>query len=271
MLVVMSSVSQGPLPESDPPSTLLQEKLTFDEAIPVNGVAESRSCSSCSTILSDLYYVANGNTICSSCADHLGQTKPLPPGAKGLLRAVTFGAGAAALGTIAYFAVLALTGYEIGWIAVGVGWLVGRAVRKGGYGRGGRKLQLIAACLTYCSIVGSYIPLIVKEIATAKETTAAVTTANAPKALTPGATPVSSPAAHPPDVGSVSVAQMLLALLVLFAVSLAAPFLAGLENIVGLFIIFLGLFEAWRINRLPTMDLSGPFSLAAAPEAAASE
>ena len=43
--------------------------------------------------------------------------------------------GAAILGAILYFAVTAITGYEIGLVAIAVGWLVGRAIQKGTGGR----------------------------------------------------------------------------------------------------------------------------------------
>ena len=151
----------------------------------------------------------------------------------GLLRAALYGAGAALLGTIVYFAVLALSGYEIGLIAVGVGWLVGKAVRKGGYECGGWKLQALAVGLTYCSIVGSYVPLAMRTILARQDQ-------------------------------SVTAAADGLGILLLFGYSLAAPFLAGFRNILGLFIIGLGLYEAWRLNRRPQLVLSGPHSLKAA-------
>jgi hypothetical protein len=161
-----------------------------------------------------------------------------------------FGAGAALLGTIVYFAVLALSGYEIGFIAVGVGWLVGKAVRKGGYGCGGWKLQALAVGLTYCSIVGSYVPLAVKTIV-AKQSQSVTATAE-------------RPALQRPSSPGISGAGLILGLLILFVISLAAPFLAGYHNILGLFIIGLGLFEAWRLNRRPQLVLSGPHFLKAA-------
>jgi hypothetical protein len=55
-----------------------------------------------------------------------------------------------------------------------------------------------------------------------------------------------------------------LGLLLLFVYSLATPFLAGFRNILGLFIIGLGLYEAWRLNRRPQLVLSGPHTLKAA-------
>src|SRR5206468_726575 len=50
-------------------------------------------------------------------------------------------------------------------IAILVGFFVGKAVSWGSYRRGGWKYQTLAMVLTYLSIVASYVPVIVKEIA----------------------------------------------------------------------------------------------------------
>jgi hypothetical protein len=204
-----------------PPTT--GSEIRFERAELLTPDATPRACAGCQAEIRDTYYTSGGRLICADCADRILATKPPEPGAQGLLRAALFGAGAALLGTIVYFAVLALSGYEIGLIAVGVGWLVGRAVRKGGYGCGGWKLQALAVGLTYCSIVGSYVPLAMKTVAADG-----------------------------------------LGMLLLFGYALAAPFLAGFRNILGLFIIGLGLYEAWRLNRRPQLVLSGPHTLKAA-------
>jgi hypothetical protein len=208
--------------------------MQFDRAEPIAPDASPRTCAGCHAVIRDSYYTAGGRLICINCADRILATKPPEPGTNGLLRAALYGAGAALLGTIVYFTVLALSGYEIGFIAVGVGWLVGKAVRKGGYGCGGWKLQALAVGLTYCSIVGSNVPLAMKTIVATQS-----------QSVTPG-------------VGLVP------GLAMLFVVSLAAPFLAGYRNILGLFIIGLGLYEAWRLNRRPQLVLSGPHALKAA-------
>jgi hypothetical protein len=58
-------------------------------------------------------------------------------------------------------------------------------------------------------------------------------------------------------------ARYLSAAVYLFA--LALPFVAGLSNILGLFIIFLGVFEAWKLNRVPELRIAGPFDVPASP------
>ena len=45
----------------------------------------------------------------------------------------------------------------------------------------------------------------------------------------------------------------------LFVFSLALPFLAGLDNLMGIVIIGIGLYEAWKVNRAAPFSISGPF------------
>lgn len=225
----MPAPSQSDNPTPSNPDSNIQ----FERAELLTPDASPRTCAACHAAIRDSYYTSGGRLICTTCAGRILAQKPPEPGTKGLLRAALFGAGAALLGTIVYFGVLALSGYEIGLIAVGVGWLVGKAVRKGGNGCGGWKLQALAVGLTYCSIVGSYVPLAMKTIVARQGQ-------------------------------SVMAAADGLGLLLLFGYSLAAPFLAGFRNILGLFIIGLGLYEAWRLNRRPELVLSGPHTLKAA-------
>ncbi len=56
--------------------------------------------------------------------------------------------------------------------------------------------------------------------------------------------------------------RFLIGIMVLAALVMATPFLAGFENIIGIIIIGIGLYEAWKINKRPTMMLTGPHSVA---------
>jgi hypothetical protein len=58
--------------------------------------------------------------------------------------------------------------------------------------------------------------------------------------------------------------QILIAVGFLLAFAMAAPFLGGFENIIGIFIIGFALWEAWKINRRTPMQIEGPFRLGAA-------
>jgi hypothetical protein len=60
------------------------------------------------------------------------------------------------------------------------------------------------------------------------------------------------------------VGVVLLAVAALFALALAAPFLGGASNILGILIIGFGLWRAWQINKPSTLTINGPFSVAPA-------
>src|SRR4029078_3001781 len=82
-------------------------------------------------------------------------------------RALALGGAAALLGTIVWFAIIKLTNREFGLLAIGIGLLVGFAVRKGSRALGGWKYQVLAMVLTYASITASYVPLVLKGVADA--------------------------------------------------------------------------------------------------------
>jgi len=67
------------------------------------------------------------------------------------------------------------------------------------------------------------------------------------------------------EMGCLGVA--LVAVVVVFLV-LALPFLAGFENILGLLIIGVGLYQAWKINRKSAFVTAGPFQLGSGSAAA---
>src|SRR5205823_2163301 len=119
--------------------------------------ASSAKCASCNQVIVQSYYEAGGKTICSSCRETLAGAVD-SGGMSRFLRALAAGFGAAILGSIVWWGVRKLSGYEIGLISIGIGIAVGRAVRWGGRNRGGWKYQLLAVLLTYASIAGNYMP-----------------------------------------------------------------------------------------------------------------
>jgi hypothetical protein len=56
-----------------------------------------------------------------------------------------------------------------------------------------------------------------------------------------------------------------LALALLLAFACAAPFLAGVQNLMGLVIIGIGMYEAWKLNKRVPLVISGPHAIAPAP------
>ena len=187
------------------------------------------TCAACQNPITGNYYAAGEHVFCPSCREQILASMTGGSAARRFFRAVVFGVLAGLLGALLWYAVRKLTGYEVGLIAVVVGWAVGAAVRKGSSDRGGIGYQILAAIITYCCIVTNYVPDVYAEIS--KEH------GDAP-----------------------------LALLLIFSVVIAflAPVLAGLSNIIGMLIIGFALWEAWRINKFRKMEFQGPFTIAGA-------
>ena len=72
-----------------------------------------------------------------------------------MVAAGALGLGAGIVGAAIYYAVIAITHLEIGIVAILIGYMVGRAVRKGARGHGGLRFQIDAR-----STQGSAVPLI---------------------------------------------------------------------------------------------------------------
>lgn len=260
-------------------------ELQFDTAEPVGGTgatATSLACTACSIEIRTSYYEVNGAVVCGACRGKL-QAQLTGGSSSGRLgKAVGFGLIAAAVGSALYYGVLALTGYEIGLVAIVVGFLVGRAVNHGSNGRGGRAYQLLAVGLTYFAIVTTYIPMIIKSAkdqavveATADSTAkkrvaddAHVSPASASAASGAELQGTAATAAAPtetsdPKVQKLTVGKVIVGLAVLLAFAAAMPILAGMGNIVGMLIIGIGLFEAWRQNQRVQLTITGPYRVGA--------
>src|SRR5688572_18691976 len=117
------------------------------------------SCRGCQQTLSDEYFDVNGEPVCSSCRDSLLHQAEPPRGAMPLIRAALFGIAAAIAGAVLYYAVIAITNFEIGLVAIAIGYMVGYAIRTGAGGRGGRTLQVLAIVLTYWAVGLAYVPI----------------------------------------------------------------------------------------------------------------
>ena len=231
------------------------------------------ACAHCATALVNYYYDVNGHTVCERCRYAIEAKLTGGSPSRRFLMAFGAGLGAAILGALVYYGVVALTGYEIGLIAIAVGYGVGTAVRWGSGGRGGRGYQILAVALTYLAIVSTYIPYIIQGIRQArteasdviKTDSSTTVTAGTPEstatpasASTSSATAPAQPAA-PPGPGRIIMA---IGLLLVFAA--VAPFLGGAQNIIGIFIIAIGLWEAWKLTAKAEIIISGPHSLAPA-------
>ena len=212
------------------------------------------ACGACAKALTTEYYEANGVTVCADCCEKLRAVGTTGTSLTRGMRALAAGAAAALAGSVLYYAILALSGYEFGLIAIVVGMVVGKAVNWGAHGRGGWRYQAMAIALTSLAIVSSYVPLIVSQIG--KQRVAAEASAR------PGetATPAQNQAA---DEAPPTAAGAIAAIAILIGLVLALPFLGGVENIMGMIIIGIGLYQAWKFNRKGRVTITGPHAIAA--------
>jgi hypothetical protein len=231
--------------------------LRFDEPAPGAGTPK---CARCEAAITAAYYEVNGHVVCAGCKSALEQA-PAGSVTSRLLKAAAYGSGAAVLGAGIYYAILAITGYEIGLVAIAVGWLVGRGVQKGSNGAGGWAFQTLAVALTYLAIVSTYVPFIVKsamekpgQASTVAAAPAAPVTGTDSVAVRPVAAVDSTPA-------GMTAGEFTVGLLALVAIAAAAPFLAGFENVLGLVIIGFALFQAWKMNRRVPLAFNGPYAV----------
>lgn len=239
--------------------------LQLDRAEYSDASAAGLTCAVCKQPIHHNYFDVNGKQICERCRYNLETTLKSGSGVGRFVRAVIFGSIAAAVGAGIYYAVLALTGYEIGIVAIIVGFLVGKAVSMGSNGVGGWKYQLLAVFLTYLAIVSTYVPFIIKEVKNIRDDKEKkVATAPANPADQKEKEAQKPPAAKPADK---DVEQMNLGLALVFAFLfiMAVPFLAGLQNFIGWIIIAIGLYQAWKMNRKVVLNITGPFQVGSAP------
>lgn len=254
--------------------------LDFDRAESgLDGAGRMIQCSNCRRPIVSASYEAGGHILCPPCK---GELAALVTDKGQYLKALAYGVGGAAVGTIIYFAVAAITGFEIGLVAILVGGLVGRGISKDSGGVGGQRYQLTAVFLTYVAISLSYGGLIVKEIAsnaTPRDTVASADSlddrAPAPNlsefsldapdsaAAVPGAPADSVATAHAGAFG--------LALGALFVPQLTLPLLVAFSNLpgslIGLLIVGYGLWQAWKMNGKPHVVITGPFAVGDRPRA----
>jgi hypothetical protein len=248
--------------------------LQFDRAEPSEGAQAPALCANCGASLTTEYYEVNGSVVCERCRIAIEQQFNVGGGAGRFLQATALGLLAAAAGFGIYYGIVRLTGYEFGLVAIIVGLMVGVAVRRGSNGRGGWRYQLLAVFLTYTAIVSTHVPFIIEELrdeartrvdadsVAARTDSATPTTATVADAAAP-ARPEPIPGRGEAAASSVGLGRTIVALVALVALFYALPFLAGLKNIIGMVIIAIGLFEAWKINKRATLSVSGPYRVAA--------
>ncbi|MBX9787767.1 MAG: hypothetical protein K2Y37_02535 [Pirellulales bacterium] len=292
------------------PSTANSDDLQFQTAEVAEGgapVATAPTCAVCAQPLATTYYAVGEAMLCPDCVARVNAPPPGNPLTR-LLKATFYGLAAGLVGALIWFAIRRVTNYELGLVAILVGFMVGKAVHAGSSGKGGLGYQLLAVVLTYTCIAANYMPDIFEAVfqddakdqvvavagvegadaalgvenpadaaaevggeAANDEAAVAVVEAAEPQKAgdavgeDPGAAPDAAAVApdEPLSFGGKVVAWILL-LIVVFIGAMAAPFLMGASNIIGLLIIGFALWEAWKFNARRKLPITGPYQVAPA-------
>lgn len=199
------------------------EPLRFDDVPGDTSAPGTMTCSRCASRVQSTYYEMDGQVLCATCRAGLEHSADAGARTSRFVRALAFGVVAAVAGSLLYYGILVATGMEIGLVAIVVGFAVGKAVNVGSRGRGGWRYQTLAMALTYAAIVSTYVPFVMRELASSN---------SAPTGI-----------------------------LVVFVIAAASPLLAGFSNIIGIFIIGIALYEAWTLNRGQAHSITGPYQV----------
>lgn len=140
-------------------------------------------------------------------------------------------------------------------LSLAVGYIVGKAIRKGTGGLGGRRCQVMAVALTYFAIGLSYAPVTEREMA--KQGTLHGRKAPAKTAPRWMLKPTGKGEAAA-VVGVAVVAALAMILLAVAAFSIIAPLAGG---VIGVVILLVGLAQAWKMTARDKRLLTGPFAL----------
>jgi len=214
------------------------------------------SCRTCGSRIIGQYFRINGAMTCPTCAN--ATSASLPKDTHGAFtRGLLFGIGGAILGLILYSVVGIVTGLEIGYVSLAVGFIVGRAVLLGTSGVGGRRHQIAAALLTYAAVSMSAVPIGIYYLMNESGSgAAAVSSAEAtPIEAEPAVSDEATDDEAPASLGGI--------VLSLAFMGLASPFLGltePLSGLIGLVILFVGIQIAWSTTAGSPVQITGPFS-----------
>ncbi|NRA34026.1 MAG: hypothetical protein HRU17_11865 [Polyangiaceae bacterium] len=235
----VTSGASAPPPPRHGIGDLSFDRADFSDSTPVTdgaAAADGRSptdpefrCTVCDEGVHGEYYQSGDAAVCALCRERV--LSELAEGHGSVASAFAYGAGAGALGALGYYAVTTISGYELGIIAIAVGYAVGRGVRHGAGTRDHWIYRAMALVLTYVAMVATYIPAILSSLGEF-------------------------------DLLSIAIALVL---------SLGAPYFFITEGqLMGLVILAIGLWQSWSLTAGPRIVLDGPFYAVAKETEAAS-
>ena len=200
-----------------------------------------KACFRCAAPIGSESYQLGGQPVCSACGEQV-RAQQQQPKYSWVLRGGVFGLGAALVCGIAYGMFRMASDWDLALISIGVGYLVGKAVRRGSYDLGGRRCQVLAVLLTYFAISISFAPHLHESIRTEM------------------AKDKSQPPLPPAFTAVMAIGFS-------FAMPVAMAF-EGFSGLLGIAILLFGLQRAWQQTARDPRLLTGPDSSESATLAA---
>ena len=231
--------------------------------------ANADTCKMCQKPITGTYYRANGAMVCDSCADRVRRGIPRDSHAA-FVKAILFGLGGFAAGLIAYAGFSIVTGIQIGYFSLAVGWMVGKAMMIGSGNIGGRRYQIAAVVLTYAAVSMAAIPIAFSISAHGtrrhQHKSATSNARSTPVSLAPRRCKANIPQKERPPLARL-LRRLFIALGQLALIGLASPFLElaeGLGGLIGLVILFVGMRFAWQMTAAKVnLAVEGPYQVSA--------
>lgn len=102
--------------------------------------------------------------LCATCADRVSEVFEAKTKTLNLKNALISGVVASVISAIVWYGIVAITSFQVGYLAIGVGWLVGQSIVIGSGGGRGIVLQGMSVALTtFAMVLSEY--LIVRHVA----------------------------------------------------------------------------------------------------------
>jgi hypothetical protein len=237
---------------------------SFDRATYAPGVAAGPRCAKCQTAIRDRYWRAQNRLFCVACHSQIAAAIDDARANASIGKALLLG-GLTAIGCgIAYAIFVQVSQMQLALITIGIAYVIAKVVRRASGGLGGRRFQILAVVLTYvASAMGYAGPVLGGFRDVAREHSVGKSGDKPGKPDSPAedqATP-EPPADRTSEHAPPGAGALLLGLLLIFGVVLAAPVLAATQAPLGLIIVLIGLWEAWKLSRPVAIAIEGPYDI----------
>ena len=265
-------------------------QFTTSESLNESRGSAGLSCAACNRSILDTYFAIGNQVLCAPCKT-AATAPPTGSGFVRFLKAVLFGTAAGLLGAAIWYGIRIVTHFEIGLIAVLVGFLVGKAIHIASGRRGGIGYQILAILITYCCIAANYVPDVYQALAinASDQETADIAKSNSlqPMGNTSGdastessdgpvsdsAEPINTNASENvenvlSEKGAADLkeadklplfARLILFVLILLVIALATPVLMCTQSPISILIFGFALWEAWKFSAYHPLPITGPY------------